>query len=73
VVEKKELVGDSEIDTIIGKNHHGAIVTISVRATGMVKIAKLASKDAEELAKATIELLQGWKPFIHNITSDNGI
>jgi len=72
VVEKRERVGDLEIDTIIGKNHQGAIVTINDRATGMVKMAKLASKDAEELAKATIELLQGWKPFIHTITTDNG-
>ncbi|MCY7423015.1 MAG: IS30 family transposase [Chitinophagaceae bacterium] len=71
-VEKRERIGDLEIDTIIGKNHQGAIVTINDRVTGMVKMEKLESKDADELAKATIALLQDWKPFIHTITSDNG-
>jgi transposase, IS30 family len=71
-VELKERIGDLEIDTIIGQNHQGAIVTINDRATGMLKMKKLDGKNAEELAKAVIEILQEWKPFLHTITADNG-
>lgn len=72
VVEKRERLGDLEIDTIIGKNHQGAIVTINDRVTGMVKMKKLNSKDADQLAIATITLLADWKPILKTITSDNG-
>ena len=38
IVEEKQRFGDLEIDTIIGKNHKGAIVTINDRATGLLKM-----------------------------------
>lgn len=41
LVEERKRFGDFEIDTIIGKNHKGAIVTINNRATGLLKIRKL--------------------------------
>ncbi len=45
IVEQKKRfagtpVGDLEVDTIIGKNHQGAIVTLNDRATGMLKMQK---------------------------------
>ena len=72
VVEEKNRFGDLEIDTIIGKDHKGAIVTINDRAMGLLRMKKLSGKDAQELADKTIELLQEWKPMLHTITSDNG-
>lgn len=72
VVENRERIGDLEIDTIIGKNHQGAIVTVNDRASGVLKMKKLNSKNAEQLARETIKLLSVWKPFLHTITSDNG-
>jgi IS30 family transposase len=72
VVEAKERIGDIEIDTIIGKDHQGAIVTINDRVTGQLKMQKLSSKNAEELAQATIALLQDWKPHLKTMTADNG-
>lgn len=71
-VEKRQRVGDLEIDTIIGKDHKGAIVTINDRASGMVKLAKVESKDADIVANKTIEALNDWKPYLKTITSDNG-
>jgi IS30 family transposase len=71
-VELRERIGDLEIDTIIGQNHKGAILTINDRAAGIVKIKKLEGKDAEKLAAAAIEVLQDWKPFLKTITADNG-
>ena len=72
IVEEKVRVGDLEIDTIIGKNHQGAIVTINDRVSGMLKMKLLASKDSNELAKQTIEILQEWQLYLKTMTSDNG-
>lgn len=72
IVENRERIGDLEIDTIIGKDHKGAILTINDRVTGQLKMRKLTSKNAEELAQATIELLKPWKGHIKTITADNG-
>lgn len=71
-VDAKERIGDLEIDTIIGKDRKGAILTINDRVTGNVKIRKLAGKNAQRLAEATVESLSDWKPFLKTITSDNG-
>ena len=65
-------MGDLEIDTIIGSNHKGAIVTINDRATGLLKMKKLNGKDAVELAEAVIAVLTPYKTHLHTITSDNG-
>lgn len=72
IVDYKERFGDLEIDTIIGKNHKGAIVTINDRATGKVWIRKLTGKEAAPLAKETIITLLPIKHLIHTITADNG-
>lgn len=72
IVENKERIGDLEIDTIIGKNHKGAIVTINDRVTGMLKMAKVKRRTAENVRNEAIILLDEWKPFIKTITSDNG-
>ena len=71
-VEAKQRFGDLEIDLVIGKDHKGALLTINDRATGMLQMKKIESKDAEIVKNATIELLQNWKPFLQTITSDNG-
>lgn len=72
IVEKRDRFGDLEIDTIIGQNHKGAIITINDRATGMVKIRKTLGKNAEVLAQKTVEMLSDWKPYLFTVTSDNG-
>lgn len=72
IVEKRERFGDLEIDTIIGKDHKGAILTINDRATGYLKMRKLDSKEAQSVEKASLELVADWKPFLHTITADNG-
>ena len=71
-VEEKQRLGDLEIDLVIGKDHKGALLTINDRATGMLQMKKIESKDAEIVKNATIELLKNWKPFLQTITSDNG-
>lgn len=72
VVDKRVRFGDLEIDTVIGKNHKGALLTINDRKTGLAIIRKLDSKNALELANATIQALTPYKGMLHTITSDNG-
>ena len=72
IVEEKSRFGDLEIDTIIGKNHKGAILTINDRSTGLCWIRLLKGKNAKALAEKTIEALTPFKGLIYTITSDNG-
>ena len=71
IVNARTRFGDLEIDTMIGANHKGCLLTINDRATGLVKIKRLETKEASLVTKATIELLKDWRG-IKSITSDNG-
>jgi len=71
-INNKQRIGDWEIDTIVGKDNKGAIVTIAERATAFVLIAKLNGKNAQELAEAVVKLMMPFKELIFSITSDNG-
>ncbi len=71
-VEQKIAVGDWEIDTVIGKNHSGALVTIVERVTLFTVSKRVNSKRAKDVTAATIALLTPFKDLVHTITSDNG-
>jgi IS30 family transposase len=71
IVEQKERIGDLEVDTIIGAQHQGALVTIVDRKTKATKIGLLASKDSELLADKIRIMLASWT-FVKTMTSDNG-
>ena len=65
--------GDFEMDTIVGKDGKGAIVTLVERNTSFVFAKKLPKgKDAEALAKAVITMLLPYIDRIRSITTDNG-
>lgn len=72
IVNKKERVGDFEIDTIIGKSHQGAILSIVDRKTKLTKLKLLPNKKSDNTAQALIESLNPIKDHVHTITSDNG-
>lgn len=72
IVDQKQRFGDLEIDTIIGKNHKGAILTINDRVTSKVWIRKLTGKEAAPLVEKTTDALGYIKHLIHTITADNG-
>ena len=72
VVEEKSRIGDWEIDTVIGKNHQGALVTLVERKSKFTLIKKVDSKHAEGVTAATIALLKNYQDKVLTITSDNG-
>ena len=61
-----------EIDTIIGKNHKVAIVTINDRVCGYLWMRKVNKRTARNISRVTNSLLDEVKEFIKTITSDNG-
>ncbi len=72
IVDKRCRLGDWELDTVIGKNHHQALVTLVERKSKLTLIAKVSSKTAEAVSKAIIRLLKPLSPWVHTLTADNG-
>lgn len=65
--------GDWEMDTIVGKDGKGAIVTLTERSTNMLLMERLPQgKRPEPLAKVVIRLLFPYRHTIRSITTDNG-
>ena len=72
VIETKTRFGDLEIDTMIGKNHRQALLTIVDRKTKYLWIQKLIFKRAHDVVKATTKKLHSISKYLHTITADNG-
>jgi len=72
IVETKKRFGDFEVDTIIGKDHKGAIVTLVDRKSKYTLMKIVESKKADVVTQAIIELLYPIKDLVHTITADNG-
>lgn len=72
IVDEKSRYGDWELDTIIGKNHKQAIVTITERKSKLTLIRKVKRKTADLVEKAVIDLLKPIKELVYTITADNG-
>lgn len=72
-VDARSRFGDWEIDTIVGKDGRGAIVTIVERTTAFMLMERLpAGKQAEALAKAVVRMLFPYRRHVRTITADNG-
>ena len=66
-------VGDFELDTIIGKDGKGAIVTLVDRKTNYMMMKKSRKgKEAEEVAQIVRDLLFPYRHNVKTITTDNG-
>ena len=65
--------GDLEMDTIIGKDGIGAILTLTEKSTNFIWMEKLKhGKNADDVAKVVIRILLPYKGKIKTITTDNG-
>ena len=73
IVAARQRFGDWEIDTIVGQNNRGAIVTMVERKTAFMMMEKLEhGKNATKLAKVVVRLLTAYINHVHTITGDNG-
>ena len=73
VVDSKSRFGDWEMDTIVGKDGKGAIVTLVERTTKKMLMAKSPKgKNAKAVAKVVVQLLRPFERHVLSITTDNG-
>ena len=72
VVERKIRIGDWEGDTIVGKNHQGALVTLVDRKSKLTLIGKVNRYTAEAVEKTIISLMELLPRRNYTLTVDNG-
>lgn len=72
IVDQKTRIGDWEGDTVIGKSHRGALVTLAERKSRYVLAAPVPSKHAGGVTVAMTKLLRPHKRKCHTVTLDNG-
>ena len=72
VANKRDRVGDWEADTIIGKNHKGAIVTLDERKCKLRLAYPVSNKKSSMVTEAIEFLLEPIKEVVHTVTFDNG-
>jgi IS30 family transposase len=72
IVETRRRIGDWEADTIIGRNHKGAMVTLVERKSKYTLIRKINRKTSLLLNNAVSELTKNIKERFVTMTVDNG-
>jgi len=72
VVDRRRRFGDWEVDTIIGKGHQQALVSLTERKSRLSLLAKVARRCANTVATAITTLLKSLRLPLHTLTSDNG-
>jgi IS30 family transposase len=72
VVDKKERIGDWESDTVIGKNHKGALVAMVERSAKYSLIGHVKRKTASGVVEEQIKQLKPHQGKVLTITQDNG-
>jgi IS30 family transposase len=72
IVDQKTRIGDWELDTIIGKNHIGALVSAVDRKSKFTKLMLVLNKTARQVTDALVSMLTLLKTAVHTMTADNG-
>lgn len=72
IVEERTRIGDWEVDTIIGKRHRQAIVTLTERKSRLSLLTKVDHRTADQVGEAMIAVLQEVADRVHTLTADNG-
>ena len=72
IVDTKQHFGDWEGDTVIGKGHRGALVTLVERKSLYTVIRAVLYKTAEAVRNAVTDGLTPYIDRVHTITYDNG-
>ena len=72
IVERKSRIGDWELDTIVGSEHRGALVSMAERKSKLVRLALVQSRKSDEVAQAIEASLAEHKGKVFTLTMDNG-
>jgi len=71
IVKKRIRPGDIEVDFMMGKNHKGALLVMTDRATLHTSLHKLKNRQSGTVSKTIIKKLIQMNYPIHTITFDN--
>ena len=72
IVDTRRRLGDWEGDTVIGKGHRGALVTLVERKSLYTVIAAVCRNTAKAVRGAIVAGLTPHKDQVHTLTYDNG-
>jgi IS30 family transposase len=71
IVQKRSRPGDIEVDFMMGKNHKGALLVMTDRATLHTSLHKLEHRQSNEVSKTIIKKLKKAEYPLHTMTFDN--
>jgi IS30 family transposase len=72
IVHARKRLGDWEVDTIIGRKHKQAIVTLTERKSRFTLLGKVSRRTAQAVRKQVCRLLLPVRDKAHTLTSDHG-
>jgi len=72
IVNSRKRLGDWEVDTIIGKRHKQAIVTLTERKSRFTLLGKVTQRTAQAVQNQMHRLLLPVLDKVHTLTSDHG-
>ena len=72
VVNTRKRLGDWEVDTMIGRKHAQAMVTLTERKSRFTLVSKVKRRTARLVRQQVCKLLLPVKDKVHTLTSDHG-
>lgn len=72
VVNTRKRLGDWEVDTLIGRKHKQAMVTLTERKSRFTFVSKVKRRTAASVRKSVCQLLTPVKDKVRTLTSDHG-
>lgn len=72
IVEEKTRLGDWELDTMIGAEQSGVIVSMVERTSKLTMLVKISRRTAEDTEAALLKRFLPICEFVHTLTADNG-
>lgn len=71
IVDKRIRPGDIEVDLMVGKNHRGAVLVMTDRATLHTQLHKLTNKNSQQITRNIIKQLSHLQYPVYTLTFDN--
>src|SRR6266511_971296 len=72
IVAHRKRLGDWEVDTVFGKDHKQALVTLTERKSRFTLLGKISQRSAWAVQDQICQLLLPVRDKVHTLTSDHG-
>lgn len=72
IVAQRKRLGDWEVDTVFGKDHKQALVTLTERKSRFTLLGKVSQRTAQTVQDQICRLLLPVQDKVHTLTSDHG-